>query len=543
MFHNAGPDPIFSAEVSMSRYSNFILILLFIGAIFLFPCYQNAQSTWLKSYKGCNGIEPYYIQQTSDGGYIVAGQTLSFGVDYGDILILKLDGSGNILWQKTYGGSSWDSAGIIQQTTDGGYIVGGIIAIDVYAADEICVFKLDSIGNIKWQRRYGKDDGYSRFSFIQQTFDGGYIVGGKIHTFGEGHDDCWISKLDMSGNIIWQKTYAEYKGSDAYCIQQTTDGGYIVTGTIFVFGAGTFDCWVFKLDPSGNIMWQKTYGDHTSSSRGYSIKQTSDGGYILAGHNTGWNAVYGAQVYKLDPSGNLIWQKAYDEIVWNNLVVQQSNDGGYAILGDSLDYFWLLKIDPAGNIVWHKKFEGGWGTGAVSFQQTSDGGYVVAGDTYALNEEGHDELFVLKLDSSGNMDIPCTFVYDEEIAAADTFEPAATTSAIGEDSSATPNDIAAVTGQPFAEAATFCGNQVTISKIQKLSGPFRLKIFGSNYQNDTSVFIGNDASPYDNVKIKSDSLIVLGGGSSLKEKFPKGVPVQIKVVNGDGAYATYTYTR
>ncbi len=257
---------------------------------------ENGNVQWQKTYGGGGLEKANSIQQTSDGGFIVAGYTDSFGAGDADIWVLKLDGNGNIQWQKTYGGSGWDSASSIQQTSDGGFIVAGYTNSFGAGYDDIWVLKLDESGNVQWQKTYG-GSGWDSASSIQQTSDGGFIVAGWTNR------DIWVLKLDGNGNIQWQKTYGGSYGDYANSIQQTSDGGFILAGYTYSFGAGGSDIWVLKLDESGNVQWQKTYGG-SSDDRASSIQQTSDGGFILAGgtdsFGTGGSDIW---VLKLDENG------------------------------------------------------------------------------------------------------------------------------------------------------------------------------------------------------------------------------------------------
>jgi len=223
-----------------------ILLILLLSPISVFA------TEWAKTYGGSSSDYVKSIQQTTDGGYIVAGSTYSFAAGVIDFWVLKLDSSGNVTWQKTYGGSGGDSASSIQQTTDDGYIVAGYTNSFAAGVIDFWVLKLDSSGNVTWQKTYGGSE--SDFaSSIQQTTDGGYIVAGSTHSFGAGDEDFWVLKLDSSGNVTWQKTYGGSGGDSASSIQQTTDGGYIVAGSTHSFGAGSSDIWILKLDSSGEI--------------------------------------------------------------------------------------------------------------------------------------------------------------------------------------------------------------------------------------------------------------------------------------------------
>jgi uncharacterized delta-60 repeat protein len=265
---------------------------------------QPSQEKWQKTYGGSSDDWANSIQQTSDGGYIVAGGTNSFGAGGGgDFYIIKLDASGNKVWEKTYGGSSSDWASSIQQTSDGGYIVAGETSSFGAGNGDFYIIKLDANGNKIWEKTYGGSS-HDWASSIQQTSDGGYIVAGRTNSFGAGYDDFYIIKLDANGNKIWEKTYGGSSSDWAYSIQQTSDGGYIVAGETKSFGAGEYDCYIIKLDANGNKVWEKTYGG-SSSDWANSIQQTTDGGYIVAGDTSSFGAgSYDFYIIKLDANGN-----------------------------------------------------------------------------------------------------------------------------------------------------------------------------------------------------------------------------------------------
>jgi TolB-like protein len=189
----------------------------------------------------------------------VAGSTWSFDAVVYDAFLIKTDANGNIQWAKTYEVIALDNALSVQQTSDGGYIVAGYtITISGVGAD-IFLIKTDEKGNIQWAKTYGGrswDDAYS----VQQTSDRGYIVAGGTYSFGAGGRDIFLIKTDAKGNIIWAKTYGGTNDDEAFSVQQTSDGGYIVAGLTRSFGAVGDDIFLIKTDAKGNIQWAKTYG-------------------------------------------------------------------------------------------------------------------------------------------------------------------------------------------------------------------------------------------------------------------------------------------
>jgi hypothetical protein len=221
--------------------------------------------------------EAHSVQQTSDGGYILAGWTESYAGEF-DFWLVKTDSNGNKEWDKTFGGDSNAEAHSVQQTSDGGYILAGLTS---YGADDFWLVKTDSNGNKEWDKTFGGDRDDEAHS-VQQTSDGGYILAGCTCSYGGG-DDFWLVKTDSNGNKEWDKTFGEDSYHErAYSVQQTSDGGYILAGWTYS-GAYICDFWLVKTDSNGNKEWDKTSRGDSDKERAWSVQQTSDGGYILAG--------------------------------------------------------------------------------------------------------------------------------------------------------------------------------------------------------------------------------------------------------------------
>jgi uncharacterized delta-60 repeat protein len=397
------------------------LLLQAILCLFVFLSNSSLNAQWARTYGGSDSDHVRSIQQTSDGGYIVAGGTESFGAGDVDIWVLKLTSIGTVDWQHTYGGSDGDWDNSIQQTIDGGYIVAGNTYSFGAGDVDIWVLKLTSTGAINWQHTYG-GSGSDKVDSIQQTNDGGYIVAGYTASFGAGGGDIWVLKLTSTGTVDWQHTYGGIDGDWANSIQQTSDGGYIVAGNTDSFGAGDGDIWVLKLTSTGAINWQHMY-EHpyggSSGDRAYSIQQTSDGGYIVAGsteyffplEEDQWNR--DIWVLKLTSTGAIDWQQTYgagnDDRARS---IQQTNDGGYIVAGSGAGSdILVLKLSSTGAIEWQQTYGRRHGDEARSIQQTNDGGYIVAGNTFSFNAfgYGHYDFWVLKLLSDGDIDPSCGF--------------------------------------------------------------------------------------------------------------------------------------
>jgi len=402
--------PIFAQTPTQNSPGNQVATKEYVDLVCSGLPSSHTLSCWAKTYGGGSYDSSASISQTQDGGYILAGWTYSFSAGVPDALVIKLNSSGNIQWAKTYGGSGEDYASSISQTQDGGYILAGNTHSFGPVVSGALVIKLDSSGNIQWAKTYWENS-YSdyRVYSISQTQDGGYILAGDTYSFGARESDALVIKLDSSGNIQWAKTYGGSNYDYASSISQTQDGGYILAGNTLSFGAGENDALVIKLNSSGNIQWAKTYGGGWGDGAS-SISQTQDGGYILAGWTYSFSVGQSdALVIKLDSSGNIQWAKTYGGSNYDYASsISQTQDGGYILAGDTHSFgaggydALVIKLNSSGNIQWAKTYGGGWGDGASSISQTQDGGYILAGATYSFSV-GENDVLVIKLDSSGNI--------------------------------------------------------------------------------------------------------------------------------------------
>jgi hypothetical protein len=420
---------------------------------------------WAKAYgSSLEESTSYSIEQTLDKGYIVIGFV---HVESGnqDFWIMKLNGTGYISWQKLYGGSGVDTVYCLQQTEEGGYIVAG--RTDSFTTSmAFWILKLDDEGGILWQKTYGGATGNSlevAYS-IQQTADDGYIVAGETRT-ASGNYDCWVLKLDGNGNVMWEKTYGGSEDDRAYSIEQTRDGGYIVAGKSWSFGAGLYDIWVLKLNSDGTVLWQKTYGGSENDTTIYtnSIQQTADDGYILVGDTNSFGAG-GVDIWvlKLDSNGNITWQKTYGGSLQHEgaYCIKQTREGGYIVVGkirsfggdsDSL----VLKLDTNGDVSWQKTY-GSIGADSARFvEQTLDGGYILGGQNYTFAGGGNG-ILLLKVDSDGN--IPdCDIITITETTITNTYVNGQDTNATIQSTLATITNTSVTPEDALAEMYVVCG--------------------------------------------------------------------------------------
>jgi len=371
---------------------------------------------------------------TSDGGYIFAGQTIPQNPqnpdDYFDILVIKIDSDGNIQWQRVYATDQEDAAyGGIHETTDGGYrVLGFTMPARWYGNHVLWVLKLTPNGDIEWQQTYGTDYGIDVPRAFNLTNDGGCIISG--YTYSYGTEKIWILKLDSSGNIEWQRTYGgNHIDESGNSIHQTDDGGFIVAGSTWSFGAGDGDYCVLKLDSSGDIEWQRAYGGE-GLDFAHGIQVASDGGYIVVGRTETFGAGgTDCWILKLSHYGDIEWQRAYGGGDWDSCAaVVEDHNSGYVFVGGTNSFGaggvdqWVVKIDPHGDILWQRTYGGRGDDYSWSIERTRDGGYVYAGATRSINlGAGRQDILILKLSAEGTIGESCEIMGSSAAQVTETF--------------------------------------------------------------------------------------------------------------------------
>jgi hypothetical protein len=393
---------------------------------------QSPSIEWAKCYGGTDVDYSNCVAVTNDGGYIITGISASHDGDVGnnygsyDYWLVKTDAAGNIQWEKNYGGSDDETAYYVIQTSDHGYLIAGHTFsndIDIsgnHGLSDFWILKTDTVGNLIWKKSIG-GSAFDYAQTIQQTNDGDYIIAGSSASNGSnvtgnnGGYDYWLVKINSSGDVQWEMCYGGSVSEFGYAgAQQTTDGGYVIAGETSSNDSDvtgyhdTGDYWIVKTDSLSNIQWQKCYGG-SEEDLPYSMKQTRDGGFIIAGitysHDgdvTGNYDMSGSTadcwIVKTDGAGTIQWQKSYggsdeDEA----LSINEINSGGYIIAGFTMSNdgdvsgnhgnadFWVIRIDSAGNLLWQKCLGGSSVELATSIQKATDGGYIVCGATQSNN--------------------------------------------------------------------------------------------------------------------------------------------------------------
>lgn len=380
-----------------------ITLILFILATLVFLVLiekdTSPSESWTKIF-GKRGIDEtfYSVQQTSDGGFVLAGYINWVNwTSTDDILLVKTDSRGMEQWSRIFSSNTSDRASSVQQTSDGGFILADFSG---------WVIKSDERGYMQWNRTYKK-----RLESVQQTSDGGYIFSGSQA------GSALLIKVNSLGNEQWNKTIRDEKDSIFLSAQQTFDGGYIAAGTTnsgdWTKGGATI---IIKTDADGNVQWRKNFKGFDVLKPKYegigfrarSVRQTQDGGYIVAGRklhvyvDSFGDYSFDSEIWlvKLDVAGNEQWNRTFGKYDSYVNCIQQTSDGEYVLVGytnevswfSSTAYGWIIKTDKKGTILWNKRFDSK--ATPFSVQQTSDGGYVVAGYVYEEGDQGKIDISV-----------------------------------------------------------------------------------------------------------------------------------------------------
>lgn len=402
-----------------------IKIFLVAGLLFTISMSSFAQIRFQKTIGGTNNDEGYSLQQTTDGGYIIAGRTNSFGPGNYSVYLIKTNADGDTLWTKTIGGSNIDEAYSIQQTTDGGYIIVGDTRSTGAGDYDVYLIKTNENGVTQWTKTFGGI--YSDWgSSVKQTSDNGYVIVGYTSSFGPGENNVYLIRTNTNGDTLWTKAIGPvYPAlSSGNSIQQTTDGGYIIAGQMRGGSGGINKVYLIKTNSSGDTLWTKTLG--WGQGVGYSVQQTSDGGYIIGADLDNFDGQsYNVYLIKTNANGDVLWEKTFGGNDYDyGGSAQQTTDGGYVIVGNTrsigagLFDVYLIKTNSNGDTVWTKTFGGTDQESGSSVQQTTDGRYVIAGITRSFGA-GNNDVYFIKTDANGvvavnsEVGIPSYFSLDQ----------------------------------------------------------------------------------------------------------------------------------
>ncbi|MDP8200541.1 MAG: FlgD immunoglobulin-like domain containing protein [Candidatus Tenebribacter burtonii] len=366
---------------------------------------------WSNSYGGMVKECGYSMTKTTDGGYIMGGYTNSFGAGDYDVYLVKVDATGDTLWTKAYGGTDVDKGSSIQQCLDGGYILAGETKSFGAGGYDFYLIKTDANGDTLWTNTFG-GTGTDKARSISETSDGGFIVTGETRSFGAGGKDVYLIRTDANGDSLWTKTFGAVDSEEGNSVKQTIDGGYVIAGFTESFGAGGRDAYLIKTNADGDTLWTNTFGG-TNDDRSYCVQQCDDGGYAISGDTKSSGAgLSDFYLIKTDANGQTVWSNTYGGISIDiGYALQQTPDGGYIIAGSTQSFdvalfdIYLVRTDAVGDTVWTGTYGSFDYEHGRSVELTSDGNYVVAGWTFSYGP-GTSAFWLLKIAGLGDLFFP-----------------------------------------------------------------------------------------------------------------------------------------
>jgi len=394
----------------------FLIVITFFllkGEEAFAQCNQGDVTTFQKTFGGPGNERGHSVQNTPDGGFIVAGETTSYGAGGKDWFVMKLDANGVEQWTKTYGGSSNDDGWSIsiKNTTDGGYIVcgdtenfGAGTQIDPY------ILKLDNLGNIQWEKRItGSNKDFLRDLLQSQTGD--YLFTGTCRSYGAGSLDCYLTKISSTGNLLWTKSYGGAGIDNTTSIIEETNNDIYITGHSKSYSNNQDDGLIIKVDPLGNLLWSKIYNG-VGTDFFYSSIKLQDGNLLhVGGTNSYGSGGFDVFLVKTDVNGDLIWSKTFggsnDDIgvglveKSNGEIVISAFSNSFGNMNDLL----LINLDQNGVLLWSKTFGGfnndyldRWGS---PVNVNSNDEIIITGGTSSFGA-GNEDVYIVKSNSCGN---------------------------------------------------------------------------------------------------------------------------------------------
>jgi hypothetical protein len=333
------------------------------------------------------------IQETQDGGYVLAGSTSSFGAGDQDILLVRMDAQGIVLWSATFGGPADERAEGLSIGPAGDILVFGTTHSYGAGSGDLYLVKADANGVEIWSRTYGGTEDEMAGSF-ERTRDGGFILVGTTRSFGSGKRDVYVVRTNSLGDRIWDKRHGSEDHDVAYGVKETTDGGCVIVGATQGTDSGTWDVYLIRLDAQGEALWHRTWGDG-GYEVGYSVMEAADLGFFVSGYKDPFGSdKWDVYLIRTDEEGEILWSATYGGEGNDRAdALQQAADGSLVIAGSTDGSgsggwdMYLVRTDAEGNELWGRTYGGGDTDGAECVIQTRDGGLLMAGGTYSFGAE------------------------------------------------------------------------------------------------------------------------------------------------------------
>jgi hypothetical protein len=385
----------------MNRTTSFLCLIFCLMIVSVQSIAQPPDTLWTRTYGTEIKEQAYFVEQTSDGGFIFTGMSYRppLARSY-NVLLTKTDGQGNVEWSRILGGYDFDIGLTVHQAEDGGYAIFGTTSSFAAQDEDFMLIKTDAEGYVEFFQNYGRVS-IDRLADGEITADCGYIMVGSS-VLGANYD-LMLIKADSNGNPVWTRFYGQQAGDYRNSVQQTIDGGFIIAGNTRERGSGREeDIWLIKTDEYGIMEWERTFGA-CGRDYGFDVQQTHDGGYIITGRTYLPEAESTAvRLIKTDAEGIEEWNRRYDHIDHEQgMSVKQTADLGYVITGwsDPLnttnDEAFVLKTNQRGFILWGEYLGGDESDYANCVQVLPNGGILVAGSTRSFGN-GSDDAWLIR---------------------------------------------------------------------------------------------------------------------------------------------------
>jgi hypothetical protein len=506
-------------------------ILLF--AILFNHSFFFSQSTFQLALGGAQEDFGYSFQQTEDNGFIMAGRTFSFGTGGWECYLSRFNNNGDTLWTRTFGNVLYDELQDVDTTSDGGFIAVGHTTTTDYSGN-VYLIRTNANGTLLWSKEYGgavglSDKGYS----VRETSDGGFIISGTTATYGAGGDDMYVIKTNSTGAIVWTTTIGSSGVNEAGReVQQTSDGGYIVAGYSDGLGTSFYDVYLVKLNASGVVQWKKTYGG-SSYDFAYTVQQTTDNGYIIGATTNSFGAGdYNAYLLKTDVNGTLQWSKTYGKTGEDRIqCARQTSDGGYILCGRSNSFgagnfdATLHKTDASGNLTWTKGYGGAGDDQGWYVREIGTNSFVFCGYTVSFGAGSKDALLI-KTDANGLLPPGCNVITASGFI---TSAVATVTSTLGTSS----------TGGTVINPSTAVRNTLSVKSV--LCASSGACTVNSNFTASATAICLNGTINFTNTSTGATTQSWLSNGTSFStavnatRTFPIAGTYQIKLISYNGA--------
>jgi hypothetical protein len=361
-------------------------------------------SVWTRAYGGAGRDYGCCVRETLDGGYVVCGVTDSQGAGDGDVYLVRTDANGDTLWTRTYGGVAYDEGWGLELVPDGGFVIVGETSSFGAGAQDLYLIRTDANGDTLWTRTYGGAN-LDRGEVVRRRTDGTFVVTGTTKSMGDPDGDVYLLLVGANGDTLWTRTYGGSSTDEALGLQITSDGGYIIGGISTSFGTDGWDAYVIKTDAMGDTLWTRNYGT-TDSDGCHDIVESAEGGYLFVGAIYRQNR-FRSWIVRLDETGEQLWTQVYPGPYWQTAnAVQQTPDGGYITAGGTelassgTDQVHVMRLDASGDTLWTNTYGRG-GTSNYdhgrSIDLTQDGHFIVAAESESPGD-GSLDLWLLKIE-------------------------------------------------------------------------------------------------------------------------------------------------